>query len=368
MSTSTAERRELQALTHLAFDELGRATGGIGGMHRAVAGRAFAATGPFGRPVQLVHDGIAGAVYGSLRLGAQGLGRAAGAALSRRQAVALSETPRGAALIAAINGLIGDLLVREGNDLAMGMTVRVGGRAVDVESMDALREAYAVPRRRIVVFLHGLMETEHAWCLGGRETYGERLTRDLGVSTVEVRYNTGLAIADNGRTLSELLTRLDRTWPVPVREIAIVGHSMGGLVARAACHHGQATGARWVRKVRQVASLGSPFAGAPLARISDGAAAALQRLPETRMFGGFLARRSRGIEDLKQGISDPPLPGVRHCYVSAALNPIVGDGLVKRASACPEDAEYVLHLDGVGHLALLNHPEVYAKLREWLEL
>ncbi len=54
--------------------------------------------------------------------------------------------------------------------------------------------------------------------------------------------NTGLHISDNGRRLAELLDRLDGCWPVPVEEILLVGHSMGGLINRSACHYGMEDG------------------------------------------------------------------------------------------------------------------------------
>ena len=47
--------------------------------------------------------------------------------------------------------------------------------------------------------------------------------------------NTGLPIAENGVAMAALLDRLVTAWPTDVRRIALVGHSMGGLVMRAAC-------------------------------------------------------------------------------------------------------------------------------------
>ncbi|MCV4600863.1 GPI inositol-deacylase, partial [Escherichia coli] len=83
---------------------------------------------------------------------------------------------------------------------------------------------------------HGLMETEHAWRLGGRPTYGARLVDDIGATEVQIRYNTGRHISDNGATLARLLSEMVLLWPVPVTRISLVGHSMGGLVIRSACH------------------------------------------------------------------------------------------------------------------------------------
>jgi pimeloyl-ACP methyl ester carboxylesterase len=238
--------------------------------------------------------------------------------------------------------------------------------------------------------------------LGGGATYGEQLELDLGVSAVEVRYNSGRHISENGRSLAELLEALCAAWPVEVEAIALVGHSMGGLVARSACHRAGGERMAWVRHVRHVVSLGSPHTGAPLAQAVHYAGCALHAVPETRPFGNLLRRGSAGIRDLRHGsLVDedwvdrdphalraaacrevPLLDGATHCFVAAtvtrsARHPVgrlLGDALVLEASASgrsrtrrlPFRVEDGMHLGGAHHLALLNHPAVYARLRAWL--
>ena len=379
---------ELRELAGLGFRELGAATGGIQGIHRAVAERAFRAAGARARPTQLMHDAIASSVYSGVRGGATLVGRAADFGLAARgsgEPRALSGTPRGAALLGVLSGLIGDRLEQEGSALAQPMVVRAAG----------------APRPRLVVFLHGLMETELAWG-PGESRYGTRLERELGLSAVYVRYNSGRHISENGESLAGLLEELVAAWPLEVEEIALVGHSMGGLVARSACNAGAQRGDLWVERVRHVISLGSPHMGAPLAQGVHWGAAALWQLPETRPFAAFLRRRSAGIRDLRQGsLVDadwhdcdpdalraracaelPLLDGATHCFVAATvtrsprhpLARLLGDCLVLESSASgrsrtrrlPFEAEYGMHLGGAHHLALLNHSEVYAKLRDWL--
>ena len=333
--------------------------------------------------------------------------RAADVALESRGAPAdrpLSTTPRGAAALAAINGLIGDELERQGSELHQPMAVRVRGRAVAPER-DALARAFPAATPRLAVFLHGLMETEFAWRLGARETgetYGTRLARDLGYTPVYLRYNTGRHVSENGRSLAEALEAVVAAWPVEVETIALIGHSMGGLVARSACYRASEDGAAWVRHVRHVVSLGTPHMGAPLEQAVHVAAAALSAVPETRPFGAFLRRRSAGIRDLRQGslvdddwqglepdalrasvLSEVPLlEGATHCFVTATvtrsprhpLGRLIGDYLVLQPSGSgrsrrrriPFEEEYGMHVGNANHFALLNHPEVYEKLREWL--
>ena len=402
--TASAQPDQARALVCLAFDELGRVPAGIWGTHRSVAGRAFRMTGPIGRVVQMAHDGISGAVYGSLRGGTRGMGSAAAAAVRGRPGRALSTTPVGGAAIGAVNGLIGDVLERDGSVLHEPMAVRVDGRRVAPDRR-SVAAAFPAAGPRLVVFVHGLMETELGWKVGarrGREPYGDRLARELDCTPLYVRYNTGRHVSDNGRSLADLLEAVVGAWPVEVEEVALVGHSMGGLVSRSACHQAALEQAAWVRRVRHVISLGTPHMGAPLAQGVHYLSAAFHALPETRPLGAFLRRRSAGIRDLRHGsLVDadwkdrdpdalaavaceevPLLEGATHCFVAATvtrggrdpLARLIGDMLVLAPSASgrsrrrriPFDEEYGVHLGGTHHLALLNHPAVYDKLREWL--
>lgn len=390
---------ELRALATLGFDELRIASGGIGSVQRAVAGRVFRAVGPGAALVRPVHEAVTRGVYAGLGLGTMAMGKAVAAAVDRRDVRSLSTTPHGSALIAAVTGLRGDALEEEGSPLAQPMAVRVAGAPVGLEP-DALAAAFPEATPQLVVFLHGLMETEFSWGTG--ETYGTRLRRELGYAPITVRYNSGLRISRNGRCLSELMEELVAAWPVDVERIALVGHSMGGLVARSACHRACEDGADWVRHLRHSVSLGSPHMGAPLEQAVHLLSAGLAALPETRPVANFLRRRSGGIRDLRQGslvdedwsghdpdalraaaCAEVPLcEGATHCFVSATVtrspsNPLgrlLGDTLVLTPSASgrsrtrriPFDEEYGMHVGGVHHFALLNHPAVYEKLRAWL--
>ena len=400
------ERRpdELRALSRLAAAELSGGAGGIGSVHDAIARRVFTAIGPSAEPARRAHHAIARGVYASLQGAATAAGHVADRALAGRDpgdGRPLSATPRGAQALAVMNGLIGDELERAGSDLQEPMALRLRGRVVEPER-DALAAAFPRAKPRLVVFLHGLMETEYAWRLGGGPGYGARLARELGCTPLDVRYNTGRHISRNGRSLADLLEQAVAAWPVEVEQIALVGHSMGGLVARSAGCQASERGQEWVGRVRHVVSLGTPHMGAPIAQGVHYAAHALHAVPETRAFGRFLRRRSAGIRDLRRGslvdrdwdgcdpdalraaacAEVPLLDGATHCFVTATVtrserHPVgrlIGDALVLSASASgrgrtrriPFRAEDGMHVGGAHHLALLNHPAVYAKLRGWL--
>ena len=374
MTQAEVESREL---SRLATQELSSLPRGIGQVHGAIADRVFGALGPSAAPVRVMHDTISHGVYESVR-GGLWLGSHAVGTVARRRAgdVPPSETPRGAAVIAALNGLLGDRLEAEGSPLAIPMTVRrVDGPATP----------------HVAVFVHGLGETEHAW---GRPGYAEHLQSELGVTPVFVRFNSGRHISQNGAALAALLDELIAAWPVAVERITMIGHSMGGLVARSACH----AGGEWTKLVRDVVSLGTPHAGAPLEQAVHALSAVLHLAPETRPFARFLRRRSAGIRDLRRGsLADedwrdldpdalrskalkevPLLDGATHYFVAATItrsddHPVgrlIGDLLVLGPSAAGHRiglmAEHGIKLGGTHHLALLNHPEISTHLRRWL--
>jgi len=295
---------ELAALVRLGFRELGGGAAGVGAIERAIAGRVFSILDRSAEVSRWIHGGVAAGVAAGLRGAADGLGRGTAAAMrTLAPERAPSTTALGAGVLAAINGLIGDALDRDRSELAQEMSVRLGGEAVALEG-DSLERAFPDAGPKLAVFLHGLMETEFSWlhfagAAGG--SYGSRLAADLGYTPVYVRYNTGRHVSENGRSLDELLERLVVQWPMEVAEIALIGHSMGGLVARSACHLANERRAGWVSRIRHTVTLGTPHLGAPLAQAAHYANAVLGAVPETRALAAPLRRRSAGIRDLRQG-------------------------------------------------------------------
>ncbi len=324
--------------------------------------------------------------------------RTLGAAQSA-ESESIERTAAGRAVVGAVNGLWGDMLVRRGNGLTLRTALRHAGR--DVEPARAeLERTYPHATPRLAVFVHGLCETDDAWMLSGERhvPYGFRLQAELGYSPLYVRYNTGLHISENGRELAKLLVQIAEAWPVPVHEIALIGHSMGGLVARSACHYG--AGEVWTTKVRHVFPLGTPHLGAPLERAAHAASATFAKLPETRaLLADPLNRRSAGIKDLRYGYlvdecwldqdcdaflkntgrKIPFLRTAHHYFVCATVSRdpnglagrIVGDLLVLRPSAWAQQrgqrlrfpVEHYTHVGGANHFALLNHPAIYEQIR-----
>jgi pimeloyl-ACP methyl ester carboxylesterase len=131
--------------------------------------------------------------------------------------------------------------------------------------------------------------------------HGAALARDLGLAPVYLHYNTGRHVSENGREFAAALERCSRRWPVPVDEITVVAHSMGGLVARSACHYGAALGHAWPGALRRLVFLGTPHHGAPLERAGHRASAALGAVPYAAAYARIGRLRSAGVTDLRHG-------------------------------------------------------------------
>ena len=403
---------ELRGSLRLAGVSFEQITSRIEEFHRAIADMPLntASAVPVVKagavPVRSLHDGIAEGVYASIRGIGGAVFKLADASLkaaernyqpASRQAVAL--TPPAIAydnLVSAVSGLVGDFMAQERNPLAVRLGFyREGHRRALTPA--ALAAAYPDASGKLVVFIHGLCCNEHTWGFYQKPDdpesvpYGERLQAQ-GWTPLYVRYNSGLRISMNGRTLARQLQKLVEGWPVPVKEIALIGHSMGGLVARSACHAGGKAQLGWTTKVSQVICLGSPHLGAPLARGAHAAAVALDAFPLSRPVSKLLNIRSVGIRDLNHGrIVDedwrgrpdhalgaesltpiPRLAGARYHFIGSSfgadehdlVGKLLGDGLVLLPSATARhlaDADTAM-LYRAHHMTLLNNPAIYAQI------
>jgi pimeloyl-ACP methyl ester carboxylesterase len=413
-ATLEAHANEPAAAASLAGRGFAEAVRRLEETHEAIAARSFGAAGAQALPARSIHDAITAASYGAVRIAGSAVGTTAAAALRARppQAAAdrISASRVGALVLGALNGLIGDRLDAEHRELSIPTELRLRGRPVPVER-SSLAGAYPEATARLVVFVHGLCETEAAWWLGAERrwgdpdsTYGSRIQRDIGLTPLYVRYNTGLHVSESGARLARLLEDLVGEWPRAVSDLAIVGHSMGGLVARSACAQGERDGHRWIAATKRIVYLGTPHLGAPLEKLTNVAAAGLAAVPETRPVATVLRTRSAGIKDLRYGalleddwvdcdpdalLGDPcsevPLLASAEHYAvcatvtrkpEAPLGRMVGDLLVLYASGSGRGGrrrrrirfaeENGSHLPSATHFDLLNHPEVDELLHAWL--
>jgi len=267
--------------------------------------------------------------------------------------------------VAVLNGVVGDHLARTENDLATAMGFFCQGVATDLR---AIRD----PKPKVAVLVHGLMCTEAIWAMPDGEDYGSLLARDLGVTPLYVRYNSGLAIPDSGAHLDALLEKLVAEYPRPIDELTLIGYSMGGLVIRNATGTAKAQSA-WLPKVKHAVYVGTPHRGAPLERV--GRVLASIPDPYTRLIAQIAALRAQGIKDLGDGDPVPLLPSITHALIAGSIGKeewtsmLFGDGMVPVASASHHPAllpERVRVAHGLSHMAIAHHVDVYAHIKALL--
>lgn len=383
---------DLRGFQRLAVDATAGLTDVVEAMHRTIARPPLLfGTSPDGRTT-----GITGLVYRSVR----GVTRVVGASLDALLGALVplvEERPSSQerdAVVAALNGVLGDYLAASGNPLATPMEVRHAGTPVP---LDRAAAAAALPfaRPRLLLLVHGLCMNDRQWARDGHD-HGRELARALDCTPLYLRYNTGLHVSTNGRALADLLEALVAAWPVPVERVGIVAHSMGGLVARSACHYAEVAGHGWRRRLDAMVFLGTPHLGAPGERAGAWADYAISLSPYTAPFARLGGIRSAGIKDLRHGNlrdedwqarSAPgypalPLPPDVRCYaIAASRQPrpaarLRGDGLVPVASALGRHRDAVRDLKlpaqrqwigfGMGHFDLLARAEVCARMADWL--
>jgi hypothetical protein len=381
---------DLRGATRLAFDASTGITRLVGAVHGAIERTAV----PFPSGRNGDARGLAGLIYRGIGGGMRVLGTGIDAGLAPLGALLPAGEASEArdAWVAVLNGVYGDHLAHTGNPLAIEMSLRHRGRAIDPRSppLAPLAERTDSRGTRLLLLVHGLCMNDARWQREGHD-HGAALADELGYVPLYLRYNSGLRIADNGRALDGLLEELIGHWPAPVQELVIVGHSMGGLVARSAVHEARQAAHAWPQRLRRLVFLGTPHHGAPLERGGHGLDYLLELSRYSAPFARIGRQRSAGIRDLRHGTITAgdhrhvPLPAGVRCYVAAATlgsrrgpvaERLLGDGLVPLDSALghhprpdrtlevPAEHQWIGYQ--MGHLQLLNRPEVYAQLRDWL--
>ena len=398
---SSVVATDLRGAARLATEATAGLTDLVEAMHQRI-GSLPGATAADGRT-----RGITGLVYKSIRGVTRLVGGSVDTLLGALQPLLLRDAsgaepgPPSAqreAIVAALNGVLGDHLEATHNPLATTMALRSAGLPLTLDR-ELLQQAFPKPGAaggtRLLVLVHGLCMNDLQWHREGHD-HGAALARDLGFTPVYLRYNTGRAIADNGRDFAALMQQLLDAWPHPVQRLVLLGHSMGGLVSRSALHQGALAGQTWVQRVDDLVCLGTPHHGAPLERAGRGIDIVLGAAPYAAPLARLGKLRSVGITNLRHGRlrhEDPepptPLPPGLRCHAIAGTLGVAesglgarlatqlgGDGLVLVASALgrhktarrtlqfPPERQWVA--EGVNHMALLSDAAVYRRLRESL--
>ncbi len=391
--SSTAD--DLRGVSKLAIDATTGVTDLVEAMHRNIA-RIPGITPSLenGRT-----DGITGFVYRTVRGVTHVVGGGIDAALALASPIFgnFTDVPARDAVQSALNGVLGDHLVATNNPLAITMQFRRDGEALTL-GRDALSDAIPNATGKLLVLVHGLCMNDRQWNMarqdGTSHDHGAELQKDLGYTALYLRYNTGLHVAENGKAFAAALEALLAAWPVKVKELSIVAHSMGGLVTRSARHYAGENVHAWPKLLKKIVFLGTPHQGAPLERGGHWIDIILGATPYASPFAKLGKVRSTGITDLRYGsvVDDSdnnhvvlPLPAKVKCFAIAGTtgqqngdlqDRLLGDGLVPLASALGEHRDSALSLSfppdrkvilySTNHMQLLSAAPAYDAVKAFL--
>lgn len=389
----------------LVFDGISGVTHIVERMHETIARRPMPWAGDPAAPTR-AHGLIAAGVYGTIQTIngwlREGVDRVIDATTPAEPASGAAASAGHASFVGVLNGILGDHLEATYNPLAIRMHFRTADGVLDT-NRGTLADTLPEATPHVAVLLHGLCMSERGWSRRGKDRMGVALRTQLGLTPLYLRYNTGRRISANGRELARQLDHLVAAWPVAVESITLVGHSMGGLVARSAGVYAERDGRAWRARLRSIVCLGSPHHGTPLERGGHALDRAMHLSPYVRPLALGRAR-SAGIQDLRHGnLVDEdwdgsvsrarcadrrqPLPlaaDVAHYFAAASVarkpgrvrERIVGDLLVPVPSAlgihAEPDRQLVVARDNcrvfykTDHLALMNSPRVVAQVVAWL--
>ncbi|NJN28699.1 MAG: hypothetical protein HC819_23325 [Cyclobacteriaceae bacterium] len=347
-----------------------------------------------------ITSGITGMVYRNIRSATDLTGKGLDA-LATWLSPALAEkesSPLRESALSVLNGVLGDYLADSSSSLAIPMRWRRNGKSIDSSDQE-FRQLVSKHQGKIILLIHGSCLNDMQWSRKGHD-HGTAVSEDLGYLAVYVHYNSGRHISENGRELAQMLEELIHNIP-ETKEIIVLAHSMGGLVARSACYYGQKSAMAWLCRLSKMVFLGSPHHGAPLERMGNWIDNVLEKSAFSKPFSRLGKIRSAGVTDLRYGnVADEdwsgrdrfqasgdrriavPIPLGVNCYAIAGsiatseklANDFIGDGLVPVSSALGKHTDPKLHLrfdesklwiaKGHGHLDLLSSEEVYNKIKE----
>jgi len=350
-------------------------------------------------PIQNLITNFSGITFNSIRKSTQFIGSGIDKLLGTLNSVfgEITSTNEREIFCSIVNGVIGDYLEEKENPLKITMQFRHQTKTIPLTS-SGIKSIYPDVSGKILLMVHGSCMNDIQWTRK-EHNHGIRLAKELNKTPIYLYYNSGRHISTNGQSFNELLERLMLNWPVPIEELIIVGHSMGGLVTRSAVHYGFKQKKLWTKHLKKIIFLGSPHQGSPLERAGKQLEDFLESFPYSKILARLGKIRSAGVTDLRYGYLvdedwqaiDPtkkqmiPLPEGVDCYSIAAcigkakksvFSELIGDKLVdvKSALGQHENSDKNLNFKKENtfiayennHLDLLSNLEIYNKMKDWL--
>lgn len=391
---------KLQGINRMAVDASIELTDLVENMHKRIVHPPLLPS----TPVQHLITNIAGVIYKNIRWGTKLMGNGADKALRQLAPYMgdIKSTTQREGVPSVLNGLVGDYLKRTDNPLQIEMEFRYEGQTIDL-AKKGIKKAFPKANGDILLLLHGSCMNDLNWTKA-EHNHGLALASELNKTPVFLCYNSGLHISSNGRLLATQLENLILNWPVTVKDITIVAHSMGGLIARSALHYAQIENKSWTKKLHKTIFLGTPHHGASLEKVGNVVEVILKAIPYAKPFARLAKIRGAGVTDLRYGnVLDQdwkdidqhklkgdkrtvvPLPeGVTFYSIAATTSKpkksgstkMMNDTLVTVKSALGKhrtkkktlnfNEENTKVIYQTNHTDLLSSPLVYDQLKAWL--
>jgi pimeloyl-ACP methyl ester carboxylesterase len=401
MSKKRKVSADLQGVTRLVTDATIGITNLVEAMHKRIVHPPLLPS----TPIQHLITKIAGFAYKNIRWSTRLIGSGVDKALEQLTPILgeIKATGEREAIRAVLNGVLGDHLENNENPLKVTMEFKHHGKTIILDR-DNLKKEYPKINGKILLMIHGSCMNDIQWT-GKGHNHGAILAKELNKTPLYLNYNSGLHISTNGQKLNILLEELMNQWPVPIEELTIIAHSMGGLVTRSAIYYGQQQEKLWITPLKKIVFLGTPHHGAPLEKLGNYLDMILEAIPYAKPFARLGKIRSAGVTDLRYGnlIDEDwqhdedrfrtkgdqrlhvPLPEQIACYSIAGMagkkkasvsTTLFGDNMVTVKSALGQHTNPVksLHFKKENtwvayehnHVDLLSSTKVYTKIKGWL--
>jgi pimeloyl-ACP methyl ester carboxylesterase len=400
MSNKKYLSSDLQGLTRLITDATLGVTNLVEAMHNRIVHPPLLPS----TPIQHLITNIAGLTYKNIRWSTRLIGSGVDKALGKLTSALgeIKESDKREAVRSLLNGVIGDYLEKNDNPLNIIMQIRYEGKSIPINSK-SLEKAYPNINGKILLMVHGSCKNDIQWTRK-EHNHGIVLAKELYKTPVYLNYNSGRHISTNGKDLDKLLEDLVQQWPVPLIEIVIIAHSMGGLVSRSALHYGQQQGKTWPKHLKKIVFLGTPHHGAPLEQAGNYLDVVLEAIPYSKPFARLGKIRSAGVTDLRYGNlldedwqdndrfkmqgdlrKNISLPEEVECFsiagsigkeTDSVSSQMAGDKMVGIKSALGQHKSPAKNLKfkkentwiayESAHIDLLSKPQIYARIKSWL--
>ncbi len=384
------EARDLRAIARLINQATGEVTTIVEDVHRTIGTDPLGITPYVYKSIRGINQLVGFVVDKTLIPVERVVAKARNEGQHNSEGVQL-DSPERMAVLAALNGVLGDRLDVDQSHLAIDMQLQVCK-----PSNRSTR-----PANKLLIVVHGLCMNDLQW---GNSV--EMLQNQLDFIPAYLRYNTGLAVEENGIQFAAQIEQLLQSGPLQdqaIESISILGFSMGGLVARCAVEAAIKNKHRWLKKLNHVVFLGTPHKGAPLEQIGDWIEQVLGNSRLTKPFTKLTRLRSKGINSLKDGLENRgsaqspdqhfdvlnPTIDCRFSFIagctasqtaleqstfSAPFKEVFGDGLVpidsallgQRALSGKSNLNQFTIIYETNHLALLRSRQVFETLKRLL--